>query len=93
MALNPFSAFAFAFASLLPPAYVVQGKVLFSQVSVCPHLGGVPTFKVGGGSYPGWGGTYPGEGVPTLVRGVPTLVRGYLPWWGVPTLVRGGYLP
>ena len=31
--------------SLLPPAYVVRGKVLFSQVSVCPHLWG------GGGGY------------------------------------------
>ena len=32
----------------LPPAYVVRGTVLFSQVSVCSHLeGGVPTFQAG----------------------------------------------
>ena len=48
---------------LLPPAYVVRGKVLFSQVSVCQHLGGVPTFRMVGGTYSGLdggggGGTY-----------------------------------
>ena len=93
---------------LLPPAYVVRGKVLFSQVSVCQHLGGgVPTFRVVGGD------TYSAldrRGVPTLARvggvptqlwvggGVPTLARvgAYLPWpgWGVPTLAGvGGGVP
>ena len=72
--------------SLLPPAYVVRGKGLFSQVSVCSHLRGVltflgggvglPTFPVGGGG----GSTYlPRQGGTYLPR------QGYLPWWGVPT--------
>ena len=68
----------------LPPAYVVRGKVLFSQVSVCPHLGG------GGGYLPsGQRGlpTFPGldRGVPNFPvgGGGPTFPGGgYLPWWG-----------
>ena len=72
---------------LLPPTYVVRGKVLFSQVSVCSHLGGVPPFR--GGGYPPskMGSTYLGRWGTYLGRVVPTLAGGYLPWWGVPTLV------
>ena len=74
----------------LPPAYIVRGKVLFSQVSVCPHPRGVPTFWVGGylpsqvwtGGYPlpWWGGDLPSQ---VWMGGT------YLPTsgWG------GGYLP
>ena len=92
---------------LSPPAYVVRGKVLFSQVSVCSHLGGrVPTFWVGGtysqvlmgGRVPTqvWvgGGTY----LPRSGRGggVPTqvLMGGYLPWQGkYPPPIRVGTPP
>ena len=69
-----------------------NGKVLFSQVSVCSHLGGTSLDREG--IYLGWG-----EGVPTLDggggtylgrgKGVPTLDRmeEYLPWtWGIPNL-------
>ena len=38
--------------NVIPPAYVVRGKIPFSQVSVSPHLGG-GTYLPGGG-----GGTY-----------------------------------
>ena len=67
------------FSYLLPPAYVVRGKVLFSQVSVCPHLGGVPTFRVGD--------TY----LPRSGRGVHTLPGGGVPTF--PGLDEVGYLP
>ena len=67
--------------SFLPSAYIVRGKVLFSQVCLFTFGGGggtyllgrgVPTFQSGGG------GTYLGRG-------------GYLPWQagGVPTLAGG----
>ena len=46
-----FEIFETAMKELLPAAYVVRGKVLFSQVSVCSHLGGLPTFQVLGGGY------------------------------------------
>ena len=51
---------------LLPPAYVVRGKVLFSQVSVCSHLWeGYPLPRSR------WGGTpHPGQ-VPGWRAGVP----------------------
>ena len=66
---------------LLPPVYVVRGKVLFSQVSVCPHLGGyLPSGVRGVPTFPGLeGGTY----LPRSGQG------GYLPSqvWGVPTWV------
>ena len=86
---------------LLPAAYVVRGKVLFSQVSVCPHLGGggVPTFWAGGvptfpglegGTYlprSGWGGTY----LPRWGGGGTYLSRSG--WGGVPTFPgRSTYL-
>ena len=89
---------------LLPPAYVVRGKVLFSQVSVCPHLRGsiylpgrgVPTFPGLDGEVP----TFPGGGrggyLPSQVWTggyPPSQVGGYLPWWGGTYLGRGGYLP
>ena len=53
-----------------------MGKVLFSQVSVCPHSGrgGLPTLD-GGDTLDVWGylhrmgATYLGWGVPTLDRG------------------------
>ena len=32
---------------LLPTAYVVRCKILFSQMSVCPHPGGVTLAKMG----------------------------------------------
>ena len=85
-------------SNLLPPAYVVRGKVLFSQVSVCSHLGGggtylpgrwggVPTLRSGWGGVPTqlWtgGGTYLGQGGYLLSSG-----RG-----GVPTLARVGGVP
>ena len=83
-----------------------MGKVLFSQVSVCPHPGGRGTYLGwGGGTYLGWR-----KEVATLDGGgggrVPTLYgrREYLPWiggggtylgWGgeVPTLDRGEWVP
>ena len=56
-------------------------KVLFSQVSVCSHLGGggyLPSGQ-GGSGWWGWYLPWPEWGVPTLAGvGVPTLV-------GVPT--------
>ena len=66
--------FSLSLCLFLTPTYEVRMKVLFSQVSVCPHLrgGGVPHSQVRtGGGYPvprsGWG-EYPhprsGQGVP-----------------------------
>ena len=57
----------------LPPAYVVRGKVLFPQVSVCSHLcvwgGGALSSWQWGTSFPGLdGGGYP---FPRSVWGVP----------------------
>ena len=69
-----------------------MGKVLFSQVSVCPHQGGGTYLRLGGG-------------LPTLDRGKgPALDGGWVPnldqSGGVPTLDRGsgshlkwGYVP
>ena len=72
----------------LPPAYVVQREVMFSQVSV-NRGGGLPTLD---------GGTYFGQEVPFLHGGGGYLAwvggnylgLGYLPWTGVPTLDWGG---
>ena len=94
--------FSTKYVLFLPPTYVVRGKVLFSQVSVCLHLrgylpwmggGGVPTLD-GRGTYLGWErGTLLG-----WLKGIPTLdgLRGYLPWmgWGGTNLGWGRrYLP
>ena len=75
-----------------------MGKVLFSQVSVCKHLRGVPHPSWGYPSWPGVphlsqpvGGTPPwpaGGGVPHLGHyGVPPARMGY------PTVARMGYPP
>ena len=66
---------------MLPPAYEVRGKVLFSQVSVNISGGGVPHPDLDGGGYPisglGWGVPRPGlDGgggypIPGLGWGVP----------------------
>ena len=86
----------------LPPAYVVRGKVLFSQMSVCSHLwrGGEVTASSwwgGGGIHPADGGSTPsqvwmgGYPLPRSGWGVPLPRSG----WGVPPIqVRsqdGGY--
>ena len=39
---------------LLPPANEVWGKVMFSQVYVCPHGGGGSAFGGGGSASGGW---------------------------------------
>ena len=77
---------------LLPTAYVVPGKVMFS---VCPHLGGYHG-QVRWGGYPTlgtphqtWPGVYPGGGVPHLGYPPSDLAGGY-PWQRVPHL---GYSP
>ena len=67
-----------------------RGGNIFS-LSVCPHPGGVPTFRMGGGTYSGLDGGW-GGGVPTqvwMVGGVPTLRSG----GGVPTQVWMGGVP
>ena len=81
----------------LPPASVGRGKVLFSQVSACPHLGGggLPIFQLIGGRR-GLITYLPADwGVPTfhlMIEGGGT----YLPAWrggGVSTCLPRVYLP
>ena len=78
----------------LPPAYGVRGKVLFLQVSVCPHFGGgrgTPSqVQVGGGGVPHprsrWG-TQSSRGYPILGPGGGGVPRGTSPvqdWIGYP---------
>ena len=81
--LISFFCFSFVkFVKLLPPAYVVRGKVLFSQVSVCPHLGG--------GTHPADGGGTP---FPGLDGGYPIQLTGPRPRWGVPHPRSSGGVP
>ena len=83
--------------TFLPPAYVVRGKVLFSQVSVCSHLrgGGVTPFPgavgrgVGSTPFPGPGGRAGGTPFPGPGRGG----RGSIPFPGSGGGHRGTLLP
>ena len=81
-------------SGLLPPVYIVRGKVLFSQVSVCSHLQGgypLPRSRQGGG-YPLPRSRWE-EGAPSqvLVGGTPYRGpgRGYVP----PSQVGEGVSP
>ena len=86
--------------TLLPPAYVVRGKVIFILENVCLFtIGGGGVYPVpgpGGGEYripglDGGGGGYP---IPGLDRGVPHPADGGYPpdkdWMGYP-LARMGW--
>ena len=75
---------------LLPPASRRMGKVLFSQVSVCPHPGGNPSPRffprsLAPGLFLGY--PSPGEGAGTPVPAGATPKQGYPPartGWGYP---------
>ena len=86
----------------LPPVYEVRGKVLFSQVSVCPYFGrGVPHPADGGAGTPSswWGGGTPsqvqaGEYPIQLTGGVPHPRSRWGPsrtGWGTPPPSKTGW--
>ena len=71
------------------PAYEVQGKVMFSQVSVCSHFGGLPHPATEGYPIQGPdGGRVPH---PRSRWGVPNPRSGWgVPRWGYPSDVQMG---
>ena len=70
-------------AVLLPPAYIVRGKVIFILGNICLFLigGGVPHLRSGGCTSSQVGGGYP---IPGLDRGTPSQVWGR--WYPLPEM-------